>query len=524
MASAGSDGPRRPGPLQLDVDSCETSTDSPWPTGSSLHLSQVDLDPPSPSRVMHSAADNGTCVVYTAGRPPWYNVAGEVKQETFVIGICGGTASGKTTVARHIVGQLGVPWVCLLSMDSFYKVLDAESLEKAHRNEFNFDHPDAFDFDLLIETLANLKQGKSCEVPHYDFSTHSRSGSTTMYGASVLIFEGIMAFASTKLMDLMDLKVFVDEDADVRLARRLKRDTVERGRDVPGAIHQYTTFVKPMFDQFIKPTMQLADLVLPRGTRSEAAMDMLVRHVKSQLKLRGLDLRKSLAAQAAGDTVVGGPGGLSVPTTLTVLPETTQLSVLHSIIRDSATPRDEFVFYSERVIRLVIEKALSLLPFEDVVVHNTHNQEFQGCRRASPVCGVSIIRAGLTMEGSLRSVVRDVPLGKILIQTNPKTREPELHFFKLPSDIQGSYVLLLDPTVATGAAAMMAIRVLRDHGVPEDQILFCTVVATPLGINSVAYAFPKVKIVTSVVDKGIDKNFHITPGVGNFGSRFYGTE
>ncbi|KAL3202077.1 hypothetical protein MRX96_042654 [Rhipicephalus microplus] len=203
--------------------------------------------------------------IYTAGRPPWYNVQGQLV-EPFVIGICGGSASGKTTVARKIIEALNVPWVTLLSMDSFYKVLDEEQHRLADENQFNFDHPDAFDFDLLIETLKKLKEGKRVEVPIYNFVTHAREKRFKfMYGANVIIFEGILCFANKQLLNMMDMKIFIDTDSDIRLARRLQRDITDRGRDLEGCLAQYERFVKPAFDHYIAPSMVHADLIVPRG-------------------------------------------------------------------------------------------------------------------------------------------------------------------------------------------------------------------------------------------------------------------
>ena len=184
--------------------------------------------------------------IYTAGRPPWYNEEGQL-MDAFVIGVCGGSASGKTTVAKKIIKSLNIDWVTLLSMDSFYKVLSEEQHQSAAKNEYNFDHPDAFDFALLVKTLKRLKAGKRVEVPIYNFVTHRRESKTTsMYGrctldfyrkssnvahislqmyflgANVLIFEGILAFHHQEVLDLLDLKVFVDTDPDIRLCRRYR--------------------------------------------------------------------------------------------------------------------------------------------------------------------------------------------------------------------------------------------------------------------------------------------------------------
>ena len=182
-----------------------------------------------------------------------------------MIGVCGGSASGKTTVANKIISELGVPWVTLLSMDSFYKVLTEQQHQLAGLNEYNFDHPDAFDFELLLKTLLRLKEMKKVEVPIYNFVTHRRESKTvSMYGANVIIFEGILAFHMEEIRDTLDMKIFVETDSDVRLARRLKRDISLRGRDIHGVMQQYENHVKPAYDSYIAPTMQHADIIVPR--------------------------------------------------------------------------------------------------------------------------------------------------------------------------------------------------------------------------------------------------------------------
>lgn len=140
----------------------------------------------------------------------------------------------------------------------------------ATRNEYNFDHPDAFDFQLMCETLRRLRTGKSVEVPVYDFTVHRRDKQPKiMYGADVLIVEGILAFHNPEIVDLMDIKIFVDTDSDTRLARRLERDIAERGRDMSGVLQQYIKHVKPAFDSFIAPGMKQADIIVPRGGENE---------------------------------------------------------------------------------------------------------------------------------------------------------------------------------------------------------------------------------------------------------------
>ncbi|XP_053980490.1 uridine-cytidine kinase-like 1 [Hylaeus anthracinus] len=457
-----------------------------------------------------------TRTIYTAGRPPWYNSAGQ-QVEPFIIGICGGSASGKTTVATKIIESLDVPWVTLLSMDSFYKVLNEKQHEMAAYNEYNFDHPDAFDFELLKSTLQRLKEGRMVEVPIYNFVTHSRESRTkTMYGANVIIFEGILTFYNVDVLKMCDMKVFVDTDADVRLARRLRRDISQRGRDLEGVLKQYSTMVQPAFYYYIAPLMVHADIIVPRGGENEVAIELIVQHVHTQLQLRGFKLREKLA-----HSYIGQP----LPSSLYLLPDTPQVKGLHTFIRNKETYRDEFIFYSKRLIRLVIEYALSLLPFEDVTVETPQGVFYQGKRGATDkICGVSILRAGETMEQAVRDVCKDIRIGKILIQTNQQTGEPELYYLRLPKDIRDYKVILMDATVATGAAAIMAIRVLLDHDVAEENVLLVSLLMAESGVHSIAYAFPRVKIVTSALDPVINEKFYVLPGIGNFGDRYFGTE
>ncbi|RMB94049.1 hypothetical protein DUI87_29502 [Hirundo rustica rustica] len=483
----------------------------PGPLGSLL--SRLPLAPaPAPRRRTASQCKpeppllrTSKRTIYTAGRPPWYSETGAPVDEAFVIGLCGGSASGKTTVATRIIEALDVPWVVLLSMDSFYKVLDEGQQALAARSDYNFDHPDAFDFELLVSVLRKLKKGKSVKVPVYDFTTHSRRREwKTVYGANVIVFEGILAFANKELLKLLDMKVFVDTDSDIRLVRRLQRDIMERGRDVAGVIKQYNKFVKPAFEQYIEPTVQVADIVVPRGGENFVALDLIVQHVHSQLE-----------KVSQGAALASAHQGQPLPKTLSVLESTPQVRGMHTIIRNKDTTRDEFIFYSKRLMRLLIEHALSFLPLKSVTVETPQGTMYEGKRfHRQRITGVSILRAGETMEQALTAVCKDIRLGKILIQTNLDTGEPELHYLRLPKEISEDYVILMDSTVSTGAAAMMAVRVLLDHDVQEDRIFLLSLLMAEMGVHSVAYAFPRVHIITTAVDKRVNEEFHIIPGIG----------
>lgn len=206
------------------------------------------------------------------------------RKKPFIIGVAGGTASGKTTVCRKIVQALENRRVVVISQDSFYKPLTEEAIEHVRAHNYNFDHPEAFDNVLLSETLIQLNAGKAACIPHYDFKTHARTNETTqLYGADVIILEGILVFYDKESRDQMDMKVFVDTDADSRLARRIRRDINERGRDLSSVLAQYERFVKPSFDDYVTPTKKYADIIIPRGGDNEVAIDLLVQHIKLKL-------------------------------------------------------------------------------------------------------------------------------------------------------------------------------------------------------------------------------------------------
>ncbi|KAK9711166.1 Uridine kinase [Basidiobolus ranarum] len=459
----------------------------------------------------------GNLSLQNKGRLPWYRSDGQVC-DCYLVGVAGGSASGKTSVSERIIQNLGVPWVVVLSMDSFYKSLTPEKKQQALENNYNFDHPDAFDYDILYESLKKLKQGKSVEIPVYDFQTHSRLDTTkTIYGANVIVFEGIFAFYSKAVMDLMDLKIFVDTDSDIRLARRLRRDICERARDPAGVLQQYNRFVKPSFDEYIQPTVKHADVIIPRGLDNIVAIDLITKHMQRQLQERNLIFREKLA---------NTPTNNSIPSNVTVLKQTNQLKGLHTIIRDKTTSRDDFTFYANRLVTLLIERGLEEFVFEDTTVTTPCDEIYKGkvFKAEHHICGVPILRAGSAMESGLRRVCKDATIGKILIQTDPSTGEPQLHYCKLPSDLSNSHILLMDAQIATGAAGMMALRVLLDHDVPEDRIVFLSILSTPQGLHAISKAFPKVRIVTSMVDPGLSHNLFIEPGMGNFGDRYFGTE
>jgi uridine kinase len=195
-----------------------------------------------------------------------------------VIGICGGSGSGKTTIVRKI-SELVSDFV-FLPQDNYYK--SAEYISNANITAFNFDHPDAFDNDLIIEHLGALKHGKSIEMPTYDFVHHRRKEETVHVAPrKLVIFEGIMIFTNKAVRDLIDLKIFVDTPDDIRFIRRLIRDIKERGRTVDSVVDQYLNVVRPGHYEFIEPTKVYADIIIPEGGANERALNVLVTFINS---------------------------------------------------------------------------------------------------------------------------------------------------------------------------------------------------------------------------------------------------
>ncbi|MEY4635124.1 MAG: Uridine kinase [Acidobacteriota bacterium] len=199
---------------------------------------------------------------------------------SFVIGVAGGSGSGKTTVVRRIVDSLGPDQVTLLDHDRYYR--DRNDLRLEERAALNYDHPDALETDLMVRHVRELKAGRAVEVPQYDFTRHARLSETNGFQPRrALIVEGILVFTDAALRDLMDIKVFVDTDSDTRFIRRLRRDVAERGRTMESVIDQYQSTVKPMHLEFVEPSKRYADVIIPLGGHNTVAVDLLLTMLRS---------------------------------------------------------------------------------------------------------------------------------------------------------------------------------------------------------------------------------------------------
>ncbi|XP_073149367.1 uridine kinase-like protein 5 [Henckelia pumila] len=418
----------------------------------------------------------------------------------FIIGVAGGTASGKTTVCDKIISQLHDQRVVLVNQDAFYRSLSSEQLEKVR--EYNFDHPDAFDTELLLSCMETLSHGRAARIPNYDFKSHKSTEPSRLVNPSdVIILEGILVLQDSHVRDLMNMKIFVDTDSDLRLARRIQRDTVERGRNIENVLDQYAKFVKPSFEEFILPSKKHADVIIPRGADNDVAIDLIVQHIRT--KLGQHDLCK-------------------IYPNIFVIHSTFQIRGMHTLVRDTQTTKHDFVFYADRLIRMVVEHGLGHLPFTEKQIITPTGSVYTGVVFCKRLCGVSVIRSGESMENALRACCKGIKIGKILIHGEGK-KGRQLIYEKLPSDIASRHVLLLDPVLASGNSAVKAISVLLGKGVAESNIIFLNLIAAPEGIHAVCQKFPRLKIVTSEIDASLNKDLRVIPGMGEFGDRYFGT-
>jgi uridine kinase len=208
--------------------------------------------------------------------------AGETQRRALTIGIAGGSGSGKSTVARNVAGGLGTTSVAFIDMDAYYN--NYAHLPAEERRRMNWDHPEAFDWELLVAQLGQLGAGQAIDKPIYDFVTHTRRAETTrVEPAEVIVIDGILLFADERVRDLCDVKVFVDADPDIRLIRRIRRDMTKRGRPLDEILEQYVTTVQPMHLQFVEPSKRYADVIVPRGGHNQIAIEMIVAKIQRRV-------------------------------------------------------------------------------------------------------------------------------------------------------------------------------------------------------------------------------------------------
>ncbi|SCU78172.1 LANO_0A02300g1_1 [Lachancea nothofagi CBS 11611] len=414
--------------------------------------------------------------------PPWTT--------PYIIGVGGTSGSGKTSVAAKITASINTPWTVLISLDNFYKPLTPDQRQLALENNFDFDQPSAVDLDLAYECMKNLKEGKKTSIPVYSFTNHNRipGKAISIYGSSVVVIEGIYALYDQRLLDLMDLKIYVDVDLDVCLARRLSRDIVSRGRDLDGCIQQWEKFVKPNADKYVKGTMKNADAIIPSIGNIAVATQTLINHIKSKLQEKSRQHLDELTKLGHVEELKL----LSEMTNVHQLEATSQVVAIKTMLLDKYTSRDDFVFYFDRIATILVSRAL-----DDIQVHsNKRIITPTGAELDSlmvdfdKVTSINIVRSGDCFMNSLKKNVPSMAMGKVLIQSDSHTGEPQLHCEFLPPKIEDyEQVLLVEAQIISGAAVIMAIQVLLDHGVQLGKIKVLVYLATEVGIRRITNAF-----------------------------------
>ncbi|EXJ75282.1 uridine kinase [Cladophialophora psammophila CBS 110553] len=427
--------------------------------------------------------------------PPWADMS--------IIGIAGSSGSGKTSLAVEIVQSLNLPWVIILSIDSFYKSLTPGQNAMAHRNEYDLDSPESIDFDLLVEKLIDLKQGKRTDIPIYSFQQHQRLDKTvSIYSPHVVLLEGILALHDPRVLDLLDMKIFVEADPDVCLSRRIVRDVRERGRTIEGVIKQWFRYVKPVFQKYVDPQREIADVIVPRGMQNKMAIQMIVNQTRQILK------EKSIRHNAELEKLGQHSEDYTFSENVMVLGETPQVVGVSTILRNPITDQVDFVFYFDRLTALLIEKALDCHHYVAMNIITATGCKYSGLKSAGIVSAVVILRGGSCMETGLKRTIPDCLTGRLLIQSNMRTGEPELHYLKLFPDLaEHETIMLLDPQMSSGGAALMAVKVLVDHGAAEEKIVFVTCLAGRRGLKRLMTVFPKIKVVVARIVEDNEKRW-----------------
>ena len=427
--------------------------------------------------------------------PPW--------REPYFIGVAGCSGSGKTSITRELIQKLNTPWTVLLSMDNFYKALNEQERELAFKSEYDFDNPEFVDFDLLTETLLKLKRGEKAEVPIYSFVHHNRTDEKmTLYGANVVIIEGIYALYDPRVLDLLNLKVFVYEDYDVCMARRLHRDILYRGRELKLSIKQWHRFVKPNYLAKILPTAKNSNLLIPKGIENEIAINMLFEFMRQQLREKSLHHLQELR-------LLGTKSQLDEGSWVSKLKPTNQVLSLQTMIANKDCDRESFIFAVDRLSRRLIT---------EVFDHVCSTANLAGAAIEDRLCITTMVSGGEVFESAIRQLLPDIFVGRLLIMSDLRSGEPALHLCKVPSWIGSATtkVILTEAQIISGAAAVMGIAVLVDHGVKPENITFCALVASEIGARRIHDAFPEVHLFFGTIGQ--------TPPILSIDKRYYGTE
>lgn len=380
-----------------------------------------------------------------AGRQPWYDADGK-PIPPYIVGVAGGSASGKTSIAKEVIRLLpNIPWVAIVSQDAFYRPLTPEQTKLAFNQNFDFDHPSAIDQELLVQCVRDLKKSRAVQIPVYSFTQHQRTSQCTyLYGHAVIVVEGIFVLQDPALRELLDLKIYVQTDPDIMLARRIRRDIVDRGRSVEGVLDQYLRFVKPSFETFVSTSARYADIIVP-GLNNQVAIDVISQHIYKHLtRTRSLQLRvdadHSLLHEDAltqsphhafprARVIVGTTSDgraahiiehepfqdntpmeqrvplvsvdqvLPLPPNVCVVRQKAHLQTLLTMMHDVNTESGDFAWACKRVGAFVVEEAMKLLPYKPKQIETPQGSIIEGVELdVDYICGVSILRSGAILE------------------------------------------------------------------------------------------------------------------------------
>lgn len=402
-------------------------------------------------------------------------------------------------MTSNLIRRLNVPWTVLLSMDNFYRPLTAEDRKRAFQSKFDFDCPECIDFDLLYDVLIRLKRGEKTDIPVYDFKEHDRTKKvSTLYGANVVVLEGIYALYDARILDLLDLKIFVLEDYDVCMARRLHRDILYRGRQLELSIQQWEQFVKPNYLTHILPTQKRADMLIPRGIENQVALDVLFLHIKQKLQQKSRQHLEELKRLG----ILSGVSPL-----ITQLEKTNQVKALITMVKNRHTSREDLVFAVDRLAQRLISLALDELFVDFCAVSSGSTPQgypFSGTFLPfDKICAVTMIRGGECFERALKGSIPTIFLGRVLIQSDNHTGEPKLHMSRLPRTVSresSQKVLITEAQMLSGAAMVMALAVLVDHGIRQEDITMLALWASEIAVRRISAAFPKVRQIVGCLE------------------------
>jgi uridine kinase len=287
------------------------------------------------------------------------------------------------------------------------------------------------------------------------------------------------------------------------------RDVKERGRDIEGCIKQWFGFVKPNFYKYVSPQRELADIIIPRGIENKVAISMVSDQIRRTLATKSS--QHQLELQRLGQIAEESP----LSPNAIVLEQTKQVRGIHTLLMNPTTSKEDYIFYFDRMVAMLIAKAIDFLSFTPAQVVTPQGHLYMGLQKTADMSAVVILRGGSAFETGLRRTIPDCRTGRILIQTNYRTGEPELHYRALPPSIKNDgLVMLLDPQMSTGGAALMAVRVLVDHGVPEDRIIFVAYMAGRNGVNRVLSVFPGVRVVIARMGEDLEDRWVETRYLG----------